>query len=186
MPRAITPTLFRPARWSVIAALLLICLGYFWAFNFSLLPFSVQALRDAGCGQGLLDARPYYDATAVSQAFACYGEAGRAVYHVFLLLDTSFALCYGLGFSFLLSRLQAALNATSSRWRVARLLPLGVALSDVLENISLLYLLASYPVALPALASLAGMFTLSKWVLSILSLAALAACYALLLWRRTR
>lgn len=182
MPRALTQILFRAARWRVIAALLLLCLGYFWLFNFSALPFSVQAVKDAGCGQGFLDTRLHYDAAAASQAFACYGGSGRAVYRRFLLLDAAFAVCYGLCFSLLLWRLLSALTAANSRWRAVAWLPLAVAVSDLFENFSLLYLLAAYPAAVPVLSTLAGLFTLSKWALSTVSLLALAACCARLLW----
>ena len=186
MPHTRTPVMSSAARRRVISALLLICLGYFWIFNLSALPFSVQAVKDAGCGQGLLDTRLHYDAAAVSQAFTCYSSSGRTMYRDFLLLDASFALCYGFGFSLLLMRWLVMLSARNNRWRVVALLPLAVAGFDLLENGSLLYLLAIYPAAVPGLATLAGLFTSIKWLLGATSLLALVACCALALWRRGR
>ena len=186
MPAPLSRALYRFASWRVITPLLLLCAGYFWMFNYSPLPLSNPALVAAGCGEGLLDLLPYYDARAAYRALDCYGDTGRAIYRHYLLADTSFVFCYGLGFSLLLTRLLADLTALGSRWRKANLLPLGVALADVLENLGIYCLLVAYPRSIPVLGDLAGLATLLKFALTALALVALAGCLSTLLWRRIR
>lgn len=183
MLAALSRTLYRHATWRAIVPLLLACTGYFWVFNYSSLPFSNPSLVATGCGEGLLDLRPYYDASAAYQALHCYGDAGRAIYRRFLMVDMSFVLFYGTGFSLLLTRLLATLTAPASNWRLAHLLPLSVALADAMEDFALFCLLTVYPRFIPVFGDLAGLFTLIKNVLTVASLATLAGCVGILLWR---
>lgn len=187
MLTALSRALYRHSRWRTVVALLLVCAGYFWVFNYaSHFPFSNPALIAAGCGEGLLDLRPYYNASAAHQALDCYGVTGRAIYRHFLMADTSFLLIYGPAFALLLTRLLATLTTPTSRWRIANLLPLSVALADALENLALFVLLAAYPRFLSPLGNLAGLATSTKWVLTLASLATLAGCVGTHLWRRIR
>lgn len=178
--------LYRHASWRPILALILICAGYFWVFNYSTLPFSNKALVAAGCGEGVLDVRPYYDAATAYRALLCYGDGGRAIYRRFLLADASFACCYGLAFSLLLSRLLAASRGFAGRRRSVILLPLFVALADIIENILIFSLLELYPHEVPIIADLAGAATLSKWILTLLALTILAVSITRLLWQQYR
>jgi len=59
--------LYHHATWRTIVPLLLVCAGYYWVFNYSSFPFANPALVAAGCGEGLLDLRPYYDASVAHQ-----------------------------------------------------------------------------------------------------------------------
>lgn len=178
--------LYRHASWRLILTLILICIGYFWVFNYSTPPFSNKALVAAGCGEGVLDVRPYYDAATAYRALLCYGDNGRAIYRRFLLADASFACCYGVAFSLLLSRLLAASTVIATRWRKVNVLPLLVAFADLIENMLIFSLLAVYPHEAPIIAGLAGVATLSKWILTLLALTILAASITGLLWRQYR
>ncbi|MHB0991057.1 MAG: hypothetical protein ACYC3O_04950 [Burkholderiales bacterium] len=186
MLASLSAYLYRHASWRLILTLILICSGYFWIFNYSALPFSNKALVVAGCGEGLLDIRPYYDAATAYRALLCYGDSGREIYRRFLLADSSFACCYGVAFSLLLSRLLAALTVSAGRWRNANLLPLIVAFVDLAENMLIFSLLALYPHEVPIIADLAGAATLSKWILMLLALTILAASILRLSWRQYR
>ncbi len=175
----------RHAQWRVIVPLLLLCAGYVWLFNVSAFPYANPALVAIGCGEGLLDARLHYNAVEAYQALACYGPAGRALYQNFLKVDVSFALCYGMAFALLLTRLvqSKALQRSAdtlvteangvSAWHWIACLPLAVAAADGLENVLLYRLLAAYPQELPLWAHWAGAATSAKWLLSLLALAAL-------------
>ena len=167
----------------MVIPLLLVFASYFWAFNFSSLPFSNPAVIAAGCGEGLLDIMPYYDATDAYRALSCYGEAGRAVYQRFLFADMSFVLVYGAGFTLLLARLMAMLGV-EGRWRTLALLPACIALADACENLALFWLLAAYPDVLPDVAQCAGLFTATKHLLSAVSVLTLMICAGMLTWRR--
>ena len=186
MLTAFSRVLYRHATWRAIVPLLLICAGYFWVFNYSSLPISNPAVVATGCGEGLLDLRQYYNASAAYQALDCYGVTGRAIYKRFLLADTSFVFFYGAGFSLLLTRLLSMLTVQASRWRIANMLPLSVALADATENLLIFILLSAFPQYLPELGDLAGLVTLTKWALSVVSLATLTGCLGTLLWRRIR
>jgi len=173
---------FQQARWSMIVPLLLVIAGYFWVFNFSSLPLSNPAVIAAGCGEGLLDIMPYYDASDAYRVLNCYGASGRGIYQRFLLADMSFVLFYGAGFTLLLARLMAMLAV--DRLRMLALLPACIALADACENIALLWLLAAYPDALPGVAQSAGLFTATKHLLSAVSILMLMICGGMLAWRR--
>ena len=173
---AFSRSLYRHATRRKIVPLLLLFAAYFWVFNFSTLPFSNPSLMAAGCGEGLLDIRPFYTAVEAHRALDCYGPAGRSIYQHFLLVDMSFVFIYGFGFALLLSSLLAALTTPESRWRLLNLLPLGIALADATENFALFALLAAYPGFPATLGELAGMATLFKNLLSVTALATLVVC----------
>ncbi len=176
--------LYRHAQWRLITPLFLLCLGYAWLFNFSAFPYANPALVAIGCGQGLLDVLPHYDAAQAYHAFECYGVAGRSLYQHYLMVDATFAACYGLCFSLVMSVLVRANRAGGSAWRWLALLPLAIALADGAENVLLYRLLAAYPQQLPTLAGLAGMATSSKWLLSGLTSLLMLLGLLRLAWRR--
>ncbi len=74
-----------------------------------------------------------------------------------LLLDMPYMAIYCLLFSGLMIKIWGSKNAA---W-----LPVVIAVMDLFENLSVLRLLALYPVENQRLAVLASLFTTSKWVL---------------------
>jgi len=157
---------------------------FFWLFNFSTLPLSGPELRKLSSGEDLLDVRTYYSAQEAFRAMERYGTAGRALYIRFLAADFIFAPLYGLAFALLFTRLASTLFAPSSPWNRMNLLPIGIAMADIAENLCILVILQMYPDQKHLVGSLAGIATLAKWVLSMAALAFLTLSSLFLLARR--
>jgi len=156
---------------------------FFWLFNFSTLPLSNPELKRIGNGGELLDTRSYYSAQEAFQAMERYGAEGRALYRRFLAADFIFAPTYGLAFALLFTRLAIALFGPSSSWVRLNVLPIGIAVADVAENIGIFLLLQTYPAQHIVLGSLAGIATLVKWTLTVVALVFLALAVLLLVKR---
>ena len=142
------------------------------------------AWRDARLGElDLLDGRGWYtpkEAAALFDALGQLDTSARAVYAVTALtIDMVFPVCYGLLLAVLLFRLFPG-------GKPLYLLPLAVALTDALENITIAALALSYDGGPSPLAWLATVFTLVKWILSSATLAAICVGAARWLWTRIR
>ena len=119
-------------------------------------------------GLDLLDSRGWYtpaDAAALFDALDRLDSSARAVYaSTALTVDMVFPASYGLLFAILLFRLFRG-------GAPLYLLPLAVALADVLENIIIAALALSHDGSPPSLAWLAAVFTAIKTVLFVATLA---------------
>ena len=120
-------------------------------------------------GLDLLDSRGWYtpaEAAALFDALNQLDGSARVVYGMTALtIDMVFPASYGLLFAALLSWLFRG-------GAQLHLLPLAVALADVLENITVAALVLSYDGAPVPLAWLAAVFTLVKTVLIVATLVA--------------
>ena len=114
--------------------------------NGTTLPFSTPTIEDHSGGLRILDMRFSYGPEEADRLFETLGTEGRRAYLMLHLMpDMLFPACYALAF------------ACTSAWFLVRLLPLdhrlqwlsltpiisGVA--DILENLSLVIVNASYP-----------------------------------------
>ena len=133
-------------------------------------------------GIELLDTRGWYtpdDVTALFGALERLDGGALAVYAITALtIDMLFPVCYGLLFALLLRRLV--------RGAALFLAPLGLALSDVLENATVAALALSFDGGPTSWAWLAAVFTLVKTVLIAATLAAVAVSAARRLSARLR
>ncbi|MCY3958277.1 MAG: hypothetical protein OXG65_08285 [Chloroflexi bacterium] len=134
-------------------------------------------------GLDLLDSRGWYtpaDAAALFDALDRLDPSGRVVYATTALtIDMVFPASYGLLIAILLFRLFRG-------GPPLYLLPLMVALSDALENVTVAALALSHDGAPSPLAWLAAVFTLVKFVLFMATLAVTGVGGGRWLWRRTR
>lgn len=134
-------------------------------------------------GLDLLDSRVWYDpeeAAALFDALDRVDASARAVYATTALtIDMVFPACYGLVFAALLFRL------LRGGWPLY-LLPLILAVSDVLENVTVAALVLSYDGEPSPLAWLAAALTLVKTALIGATLVAVCAGGARWLWTRIR
>ena len=132
-------------------------------------------------GETLLDERGWYtpgSAAALFEALDRLDAGARVVYAATALtVDMIFPVCYGLLFAALLFRL---FRGSPPLY----LLPLALALSDVLENVVVAALALGYDGTPSRLAWLAAGFTLVKTVLIVATLVALCAGGAIRLWTR--
>lgn len=157
---------------------------FFWLFNFSTLPLSGPELKKVSNGEDLLDVRFYYSAQEAYRAMERYGVEGRALYLRFLAADFIFAPLYGFAFALLFTRLTSTLFPSSSNWRKLNLLPIGIAMADIAENICIFLLLQMYPEQIHLVGTLAGIATLTKWVLTIVAFIFLVLTSPILLVKR--
>lgn len=142
-------------------------LGLFWAT-----PLGVPALRRMGGGQLSPDltfgARP----EAVYALIGRYGSQGVAHWRRLLRLDLMFPLVYG---PFLALALQGCGQWAGIGWAgAAMVLPAVAAMGDVLENLTLLRVLAMLPKQRPELVTRASWCTRVKFGALWLALGLLA------------
>ncbi|WP_026969876.1 hypothetical protein [Algoriphagus terrigena] len=132
--------------------------GLFLLFNFLL--SSTMPKEHA------LDLMFAYSADDAYGALAKMDLSQRETYRIGIwALDMPYMAVYFLLFSGLLIRL---LKNTKVAW-----LPFGVLVMDLFENLSVLKILALYPVQNMSMASVASLFTTSKWVLVVVLLVVL-------------
>ncbi len=131
----------------------------------------------------MLDGRGWYtpaEAAALFDALDRLDADARVVYATTALtVDMVFPACYGLLFAVLLFRLFRG-------GAPLYLLPLALALADVLENTTVAALALSHDGAPSPLVWLAAAFTLVKTILIVATLAAVSAGGMLRLWARIR
>ena len=110
-----------------------------------------------------LDLRQGYPPEAVAAVLEAYGSEGRMLYTYMELVD--FIFMYG--YSMLLSTLLSAGLSIAPRksMRVLNLLPVTAAIVDVLENSTMLLILATYPSMVDTLAPVAAFANKVKWYL---------------------
>ena len=134
-------------------------------------------------GLDLLDSRGWYtpeDAADLFDALDRLDASARAVYAATALtIDMVFPASYGLLLAVPLFRLFRG-------GAPLYLLPLAVALADVLENITIAALALSHDGAPSPLAWLAAVFTAVKWALFVATLAAACGGGMRWLWTRTQ
>ncbi len=111
----------------------------------------------------------------INHTLAALGEAGRSAYlHVFLPIDTCYAVIYAVFYACTLAFFVRRLPL--QRWKLgwarwAILLPVVAAVCDWWENIAFAFMLSQFPsLAHPALAASATVATRAKFILVYLSL----------------
>ncbi len=127
------------------------------------IPGNLKDLMVVNGGQAILDQVPAFSTQAVYDRLAAFGTDGRASYQRFLLTtDIVFPLGL-LAFLFLFARFAAE---RFSGWRaLPTLLPLVPVMwfaLDMMENLSIVALLADYPAQNDFIASYLGLITLAK------------------------
>lgn len=154
--------------FAVMAAMM----GYF-------LPNAQAQLQASGGGP--IDLLMFPTPAAVLAGIAAFSAEGRAFYLLVelthdLLYPVSYSLFYGLTLTVLLNQI----TAQESPYRRLNLLPITAFAFDMLENIGIVSLLASYPAQSLALAGFVSVVNSIKWVFALASIAALLG--ALIVW----
>lgn len=139
-----------------------------------------QAQLEAS-GGGPIDLLMFPTPAAVLAGIAAFSAEGRAYYLLVeltydLIYPLAYTLFYGLSLTVLLDRLAAP----GSPYRRLNVLPVTAFFFDLLENIGIGSLLASYPSQSAALAAFVSLANSFKWMFALASMAALLI--ALLAW----
>jgi hypothetical protein len=140
-----------------------IALVIFFLTHFAPIPGTLNDLMSVNGGHAILDQQPVFSTQAVYDRLDAFGTDGRALYQRFLLTtDIVFPLGL-LAFLFLFARFSAERLVG---WYVLRtFLPLVPAIwfaFDMMENLSIVALLADYPAQNEFIASYLGLITLAK------------------------
>jgi hypothetical protein len=118
-----------------------------------------------------LDAQIFYTPEKAFSTVASYGDAGRFWIRIYLTWDIVNPILYTLGFSLLISWLFQRGFKPASKLQELNVLPVGAGLFDLLENLSIVTLLAVYPAKPAVVAWLSTICTVSK--MSLLGVSAL-------------
>ena len=117
-----------------------------------------QPLLDLANGEPKLDLRFGYDLATVERLFDAYGEQGRELYVRDLLVDTPFPILGGL--ATILFVLVAFRNPL---WqKVLVIAPIMFIVTDLFENVLLMFLLQSHPSLSPQLLAFSSFVTQVK------------------------
>jgi hypothetical protein len=152
-------------------------LAVFILTHFAPIPGSLKDLMSVNGGHAILDQQPAFSTQAVHDRLDAFGTDGRALYQRFLLTtDVVFPLSL---LAFLLLFARFSREKSGNRQVLRTLLPLVPVIwfaFDMMENLSIVALLADYPAQNDFIASYLGLITLAKryaLVASILTPAAL-------------
>ena len=156
----LSEALSRHARgWLVVALFTLLSI-----FNHVIFPRERARLQASSGGTDLIDMQFFYTPATVYAMIASYAPAVRAQYGRFeLTADILYPIVYTLFFSLAISWLFQRGVSSDSRWQRLNLVPFGAWLFDLLENVSIVRMISSYPSELTATAWLATVFTMLKW-----------------------
>jgi hypothetical protein len=183
MPSRVLEFLARIANRQAIALLMVI----FMILTIVVFPSVNSQLTAASGGLGMLDMQTGYSPAQAFERVAAYGEAGRALYlTTALTADTIYPLDYALLFALLLI---VTYRRAFPRGRLLRLLVLAPFLTagfDLLENLSVVGLLAEYPAQPVPLALIAGLFTTLKWAALVITVVLVLVCALGLVTRNSR
>ncbi len=101
-----------------------------------------------------------------------YGEYGRPFYrNVELTVDIIYPIIYTLAFGLLISWLFQRGFARASKMQKWNVMPVGMWLFDLLENLGIVTMLSTFPAQLTAVAWLTTIFTMVKWSFAGVSMA---------------
>jgi hypothetical protein len=168
----------------VLIALLLAYGIYAPIFFFADVPFGLSAIRPYATGTNILDVEFFYTATQAYDRLTLFGAQGRATYLSILTGDLVYPVLLGSLLAVSICLVVKRLNPHRTGWQYLALLPLANMVCDYCENSLLFVLLLSYPTHLPAVATVAGVVTLTKNIFGILGFAALSCGLVALLIQR--
>jgi len=140
-------------------------------FNAVVLP-GQQAKIEAGSGGiGPIDLQFFYTPEKVYGMIASYSAEVRASYRTFEMTgDIIYPIVYTLFFSLLITWLFQRGFASNSNMQKYNVVPFGMWLFDLFENVGIITMLSVYPSTPALVAWLSAKFTLIKWLFAGASL----------------
>ncbi|MEO1259210.1 MAG: hypothetical protein AAFZ15_10455 [Bacteroidota bacterium] len=157
-----------------LAIILLVIIGL-------ILPEASQYLKECINGNRRLDMAFFYTPEEVYHCLEMYGAKGRQVYiFVLLTLDFIFPVFYTLFFCGIISILLKKHSLEKYYWAVY--LPLLPFLCDLLENMSIAFMLFQFPLRFTIFIRLTAALNVIKWISLGLIIAVIIAGAAVLLF----
>ena len=165
----------------VIILFILLMLGLFLLSGNIIGEGRIKAITD---GVGVLDLKFNYSPQYVYEVFALQGELGRDLYrNMIIKIDLIYPLIDGLFFLSALMLIFKTIITNKQKLYILTILPLFIFVFDILENLSMLIMLSSYPEELHTVAAVANIFTMTKFT-AIGSSITLAIVGLIILWKR--
>ncbi len=116
-----------------------------------------------GRGINLFDKQFFYLSSSINPAIEMLGPVGRAHYKHIMLIDFGFVLSYTIFF------ISAYVLFFKKHAKTLLIVPVFLALFDILENISILVLLKNYPESSNLFKTLLVISTPAKWFFAMAS-----------------
>lgn len=140
--------------------------------NLERIPFSSKSLSNITGGLTILDTRFFYNLSDISVFLDKLGQNGRSMYQLTHFgPDLIFPISYSLFFASLNSQMGKRLVYTKHKTRFIFLLSMVAGFFDLLENFTIIALVASYPQLNQGLALSAQLFTIFKFNFFIINIA---------------
>ena len=174
--------LSRKALWRMFAFFLVVFGG--WSLVMLGKPYGVAHIREYSGGLGLVDTTINYTVGQVYQLMDQLGQAGRAAYGRFVLLDLVYIVIYMIFLGVGLNLFMRELGLSGSRIYAWRMLPVYAGMADFGEELSLLAILGNYPDRLDGVVEFMNLFTLAK--LALFSLSVLMLVILVIRWLMLR
>ena len=140
-------------------------------FNAVVLPGQQAKIEAGSGGTGPIDLQLFYTPEKVFGMIASYSPEVRSSYRTFEMTgDILYPIVYTLFFSLLITWLFQRGFASNSNMQKYNVVPFGMWLFDLLENIGIVTMLSVYPATPVIVAWLSAKFTLIKWLFAGASL----------------
>lgn len=144
---------------------MLLSLGIFVLFMIFVLPDQAEKAEAYTQGGDSPDTSLFYTPVGLFQMAGEYGETGRQAYiRARFTFDLVFPAVYGVFLITAVSWLGSRAFEDGADWRLLNLVPVIGVVFDLLENIFVSLVMASYPRERFVLAGFASGFTLLKWL----------------------
>jgi len=145
--------------------LILLLLGLFLLFSLVVMPFGQKWLGGNADQVGLIDLTFAAAPAKLFEKVESYGEQGRHMYSLFALTaDIAYPIIYSIFLGLSITYLLRKNFSTESNLQKLNLLPFAAMLFDILENLCIVTLLATYPQQIKGLAFLTIIMNFIKWV----------------------
>jgi hypothetical protein len=119
-----------------------------------------------------IDTKLYYSPAEFYEIIEPYGDQGRRVYALsHLTADVLFPLVYAFFFGLLIAFFFQRAFPVDSWVQRLNLVPFGLLIFDLIENLGVVILLLAYPTQMVGLAHLTGLVTSVKWILAGITVA---------------
>jgi hypothetical protein len=162
--------------------LLFLLLYVVLTITFQVINMKTKALS----GAGLLSFEVFYDGTRAHQLLSTYGAEGRKLQLTVVLIDFFLYIpVYTLLFSLVITYFLAKARH-SGLLQISNLFPFLIASINMLKDLGILSLLASYPRQIDIVATRIGYLTLAEWTLSSITLGLILLSVVLFLWQTVR
>lgn len=160
----LSKALHRNARGWLVFILFLIDMF----FNILVMPMAQALMKFDGGGPGPLDLRFFTPPARMFEIIGQYGEYNRIFYRNFELTgDILYPIVYTLFFSLLISWLFQRGLEPAHKLRKWNVLPFGIFVFDLFENLGIVTLLSVYPSTPVIVAVLTTLLTMVKWTFAV-------------------